>query len=73
MQFSIQQRALLLLFAAGGQGVFAGEGFDGSILYNVSGMFSHTLQSYQVVFSETTVIPLNMNCLCLREIQLLFQ
>lgn len=72
MQFSIQHRALLLLLAAGCQGVFAGEGFDGSILYNGNGVtLSHTTK-HQVAFLDT-VIPLNMNCLCLQEIQLLLQ
>jgi len=42
MQFSIQHRALLLLFAAGCQCFSAGERFDGSILHNGNGMFSFT-------------------------------
>lgn len=41
MQFSIQHRALLLLFAAACQGVLAREGFDRSILYDGNGIFSH--------------------------------
>lgn len=71
MQFSMQHRALLFLFVGGHQGYFAGEGFDGSILHNDNGIFSHTVLSYQAGIFRNYCY--STNCSCLQDIQLLFQ